>query len=79
MVTGQGCGLGSGGCNKLCPATTGLSLVTLFLCPCRLRTGRCTRSPVKSQIYCPKHILAYGSEKTCCSLVMGSGSFRTDC
>jgi hypothetical protein len=46
-------------------------------CLCRLRTVRCTGSPVKSQIYCPKHILAYGSEKTCLSLVMGSGSFRT--
>jgi hypothetical protein len=32
---------------------------------------------VKSQIYCPEHILAYGSGKTCFSLVMGSGSFRT--
>jgi hypothetical protein len=26
---------------------------------------------------CPEYILAYGSEKTCFSLVMGSGSFRT--
>jgi hypothetical protein len=32
---------------------------------------------VKSQIYCLKHILAYGGGKTCFSLVMGSGSFRT--
>jgi hypothetical protein len=34
---------------------------------------------VRSQTYYPKHVLAYGSEKTCYSLVMGSGSFRTDC
>jgi hypothetical protein len=34
---------------------------------------------VRSQTYYPEHILAYGSEKTCYSLVMGSGSFRTDC
>jgi hypothetical protein len=34
---------------------------------------------VRSQIYYPKHILAYGSGKTCYSLVMGSGSFRIDC
>jgi hypothetical protein len=33
----------------------------------------------RSQIYYPDHILAYGSEKTCYSLVMGSGSFRTNC
>ena len=30
---------------------------------------------VGSQTYYPKHILAYGSGKTCYSLVMGSGSF----
>jgi hypothetical protein len=34
---------------------------------------------VKSQTYYPEYILAYGSVKTCYSLVMGSGSFRTDC
>jgi hypothetical protein len=30
MVTRQGYGKSIGGCNKLCPAATGLSLVTLF-------------------------------------------------
>ena len=30
MVTGQGYGLGIGGCKKLCPAATGHSLVTLL-------------------------------------------------
>ena len=33
---------------------------------------------VRSQNYYPEHILAYGSGKTCHSLVMGSVSFRTD-
>ena len=33
---------------------------------------------VRSQTYYPEHILAYGSRKTCCSLVMGSGSFQTN-
>ena len=33
---------------------------------------------VRSQTYYPEHILAYGSGKARCSLVMGSGSFRTD-
>ena len=33
---------------------------------------------VRSQTYYPKHILMYGHGKTHCSLVMGSGSFRTD-
>jgi hypothetical protein len=30
MVTGQGFGMGIGGCNRLCPAATGHSLVALF-------------------------------------------------
>jgi hypothetical protein len=30
MVTGQGYGMGIGGCCRLCPAATGHSLVTLF-------------------------------------------------
>ena len=30
METGQGYDMGIGGCDELCPATTGLSLVTLF-------------------------------------------------
>jgi hypothetical protein len=33
---------------------------------------------VRSQTYYPEHILTYGSRKTCYSLLMGSGSFRTD-
>jgi hypothetical protein len=33
---------------------------------------------VRSQTYYPEHILAYGSGKTCYSLIMGSGSFWTD-
>ena len=32
---------------------------------------------VMSQTYYPEHILAYGSRKTCYSLVMGFGSFWT--
>ena len=30
---------------------------------------------VRSQTYYPKHILAYGSGKTCYSLIIGSSSF----
>ena len=30
IETGQGYGMGIGGCNELCPMATGLSLVTLF-------------------------------------------------
>jgi hypothetical protein len=34
---------------------------------------------VRSQTYYPEHILAYGSGKACYSLIMGAGSFQTDC
>jgi hypothetical protein len=60
------------------PWPRGIAWLHCFPCPCRLRTVRCTGSPIKSQIYCPKHILAYGSGKARYSLVMGFGSFRTD-
>ena len=40
-VTGQGYGLGTGGCKGLCPAANRDSSVTLFSCLCQLRTGRC--------------------------------------
>jgi hypothetical protein len=30
MVTGQGSGMGIGGCNRLCPTAMGHSLVALF-------------------------------------------------
>ena len=33
---------------------------------------------VRSQTYYPEHILAYGSEKTRCALVLGFGSFWTN-
>ena len=33
---------------------------------------------VRSQIYYPEHILAYGRGKAYCSLVMGFGSFWTN-
>jgi hypothetical protein len=41
MVTGQGCGMGIGGCNRLYPAATGIAWLHYFPCPCRLRTVRC--------------------------------------
>jgi hypothetical protein len=33
MVTGQGCDMGTGGCNRLCPVAIGHSLVALFFLP----------------------------------------------
>ena len=78
METGQGYGMGIGGCNKLCPAAMGLSLVTLFFLSVSIEDRPLLWMVVRSQTYYPKHILAYGSRKARCALVVGSGSFRTD-
>ena len=67
-----------GGCNKLCPAATGFSLVTLFSLSVSIEDRPLLWMVVMSQIYYPEHILAYGSGKACCFLVVGSGSFLTD-
>jgi hypothetical protein len=77
MVTGQGCGLGSGGCDKLSFTATGLSLVALFSLSVSIKDRSLYWILVMSQTYCPEHILAYGGRKTCYSLVIGSGSFQT--
>ena len=70
--------MGFGGCNKLCPAATGLSLVTLFSLSVSIEDRPLMWMVVSSQIYYPEHILAYGSENARYALVVGSGSFRTD-
>jgi hypothetical protein len=44
---------------------------------CRLRTVRCIGHELGHRLICPERILAYGSGKTCSSLVMGSAFFRT--
>jgi hypothetical protein len=78
MVTGQGYGMGIGGCNMLCPMATGLSLVALFFLFVSVEDRSLHWTLVKLQTYYSEHMLAYGSGKACYSLVMGSGSFQTD-
>ena len=78
METGQGYGMGYGGCDELCPAATGLSLVTLFSLSVSIEDSPLLWMVVRSQTYYPKHILAYVSRKARYTLVVGSGSFRTD-
>ena len=78
METGQGYGVGYGGCDELCLATTGFSLVTLFSLSVSIEDRPLLWMVVKSQTYYREHILAYGSGKARCSLIVGSGSFRTD-
>ena len=78
METRQGYGMGIGGCDELCLAATGLSLVTLFSLSVSIKDRPLLRMVVRSQTYYPKHILAYGSGKARYALVVGSGSFWTD-
>ena len=75
MEARQGYGMGIGGCNELCPATTGLSLVTLFSLSMSIENRPLLWMVVRSQTYYPDHVLAYESEKTHYALVVGSGSF----
>jgi hypothetical protein len=70
--------MGIGGCNRLCPAATGLSLVALFSLSVLIEDCLLHWTLVKSQTYYPEHILACRSRNARYSLVVGSGSFRTD-
>ena len=57
------------------PWPTGHSLVTLFSLSVSVKDRLLLCMIVRSHTYYSEHILAYGSEKACCSLVVGSGSF----
>ena len=60
-------------------ADAGHSLVTLLSLSVSVKNRPLHWTLGRSQTYYPEHILGYGAWKTCYSLVMGSGSFRTDC
>ena len=60
MVTGQGYGLGIGGCKGLCPAATGHSLVTLRSLSVSIKDRPLHKTLGKSQTYYSEHILVYG-------------------
>ena len=60
------------------PRPTGHSMVTLFSLFVSVKDHLLLWILVRSQTYYPEHILAYGSGKACCSLVVGSDSFQTD-
>ena len=78
MKTGQGYGMSIGGCNRLCPAAMGLSLVILFSLFVSIEDRPLMWMLVRSHTYYPEHILAYGNGKARYALVVGSGYFRTD-
>ena len=60
------------------PWPMGHSLVTLFSLSMSVKDRPLHWILARSQTYYPKHILGYGTWKTCYSLVMGSSSFWTD-
>ena len=78
IETGLGYGMVIGGCNELCPAATGFSLVTLFFLSVSIEDRPLLWMVVRSQTYYSEHILVYGSRNAHYALVTGSGSFRTD-
>ena len=61
------------------PRPMGLCLVTLFFLSVSIKDRPLLWMVVRSQTYYPEHILAYGSGKARYTLIVGSGSFRTDC
>ena len=60
------------------PWSTGHSLVTLFSLSMSVKDHPLLWMVVRSQTYYPEHILAGGSGKARCSLIVGSSSFRTN-
>ena len=67
-----------GGCNKLCPLAIGLCLVILFSLFMSIEDRSLLWMVARSKTYYPEHILAYGSGKAHCALVVGFGSFWID-
>ena len=60
------------------PQLTRHSLVTLFSLFMSVKDRPLQWILVRSHTYYPRHILAHGSRKAHCSLVVGSGSFWYD-
>ena len=78
MVTGQGYGLGTGGCKRLCPAANRAQLGYTFSLFMSVKDRSLQWTLGKSQIYYPKHILGYGRREGLLLSCRGSGSFWTD-
>ena len=59
-MTGQGYGLGTGGCKRLCPAANRVLLGYTFSLSVSVKDWLLHWVLGKSQIYYPEHILGYG-------------------
>ena len=79
MVTGQGYGLGIGGCKRLCPAAAGHSLVIRLFLSMSVKDRSLHWMIGKSHTYYSEHILGYGRLEDLLLSYRGSGSFQTDC
>ena len=75
MVTGQGYGLGIGGCKRLCPTVNKAQLGYTFPYPCQLRTGHCNGHEASHRSIVPSTYLGMGAGKTYCSLVVDLALF----
>ena len=79
MVTGQGYGLGIGGCKRLCRRGHGTWLGYTVFPVWSVKDRSLHKTLGRSQTYYPEHILKYGRLKDLLFSCRGSGSFRTDC
>ena len=79
MVTGQGYGLGIGGCKRLCHRRHGAKLGYTVFPVWSVKDRPLHKTLGKSQTYYPEHILVYGRLESLLLSCRGSGSFRTDC
>ena len=63
METGQGYGMGIGGCKRLCPMANRACLVTLFSLSMSIKDRPLHWILVRSQTYYLEHILVYGNRE----------------
>ena len=79
MVTGQGYGLGIGGCKRLCHRGRGAWLGYTAFPVWSVKDRSLHKALGKSQTYYPEHILGYGRLEDLLLSCRGFSSFRTDC
>ena len=69
-VTGQGYGLGTGGCEELCPVANRAKLGYTFSLSVSIKDRSLHMTLGKSQIIVLSAYLGMGAGKACCSLVV---------
>ena len=75
IVIGQGYGWVLVGVRGCVAVDAGHGLVTLLSLSGRLRIDRCIRFYASHKLIIPSTYLDMSAGKTCCSLIVGSGSF----